>query len=149
VRPAANAVTVRPAEAERPPVPAGSRRVPLPVPGVRTLARRPLVVPVRVARLRRLLAGVAVTVGAAAVVAGLGVLADDAAAVRAAEGARASDGPVVVTVGAERTPWEVAQRIAPGVPGPEVAELAERIVTGNSLGSVPLRPGQVLTVSVD
>jgi len=83
------------------------------------------------------------------VVAGLGVLADDAAAVRAAEGARASDGPVVVTVGAERTPWEVAQRIAPGAPGPEVAELAERIVTGNSLGSVPLRPGQVLTVSVD
>jgi hypothetical protein len=149
-RPAVNAVAVRPAEAERPQVPSGARRVPLPVPGVRTLVRRPLAVPIAVARLRGLLAGLAVTVAAAAVVVGLGVLADDSAAVRAAEGAaRASHGPVVVTVGPERTPWEVAQRLAPEASGPEVAGLAERIVTDNSLGSVPLHPGQVLRVSFD
>ncbi|WP_345613357.1 hypothetical protein, partial [Pseudonocardia adelaidensis] len=109
-----------------------------------------LAVPVAVARVRGLLAGLAVTVAAAAVVVGLGVLADDAAAVRAAEGvAHASHGPVVVTVGSERTPWEVAQRLAPEASGPEVADIAERIVTDNSLGSVPLHPGQVLTVSFD
>jgi hypothetical protein len=150
VRPAVNAVVVRPAEAERPQVPAGARRVPLSVPGVRMLARRPLAVAggaAWLARARRALAGLAVTVAAAAVVVVLGVLADDAAAVRAAEGA--PGGSVVVTVGAERTPWDVAQRLAPGASGPELADLAERIVTDNSLGSVPLHPGQVLTVTLD
>ncbi|WP_345613622.1 hypothetical protein, partial [Pseudonocardia adelaidensis] len=37
VRPAVNAVAVRPAEAERPRVPSGARRVPLPGAGARTL----------------------------------------------------------------------------------------------------------------
>jgi hypothetical protein len=97
---------------------------------------------------RRTLAGLAATVVAAAVVVGLGVLADSAAAVRAAEeSVRAPQGTVVVTVRAERTPWEVARRLVPRAPGPEVATLAERIVTDNSLGSVPLHPGQVLRVT--
>jgi hypothetical protein len=151
VRPAVGAVAVRPAEAERPQAPSGGRRVPLPVPGVRTLARRPLAVPrgmVSLDRVRRVLAGIAVTVVAAAAVVVLGVLADSTAAVRAAEeSVRAPQGTVVVTVGAERTPWEVARRIAPGASGPELATLAERIVTDNSLGSVPLHPGQVLRVT--
>jgi hypothetical protein len=154
VRPLVSAVAVRPAEAERPQVPSGGRRVPLPLPGVRTLVRRPLPVPLHVPRgrapferLRRALAGLAVAAAAAAVVVSLGVLASSAAAVRVAEEAVRSPQSVVVTVGAERTPWEVAQRLAPGAPGPEVAALAERIVTDNSLGSVPLRPGQVLRVS--
>lgn len=151
VRPPVNAVAVRPAEAERPQMPSGARRVPLSVarsvPGVRTLARRPLAVSAGAVRLRRALAGLAVTVAAAAVVVVLGVLADDAAAVRAAEGV--PGGPVVVTVGVERTPWDVAQRLAPGASGPELAALAEQIVTDNSLGPVPLHPGQVLRVTVD
>jgi hypothetical protein len=99
-------------------------------------------------RVRRVLAGIAVTVAAAASVVVLGVLADSAAAVRAAEeSVRAPQNTVVVTVGAERSPWEVARRIAPGASGQEVAALAERIVTDNSLGSVPLHPGQVLRVT--
>ncbi|WP_343941546.1 hypothetical protein, partial [Pseudonocardia zijingensis] len=100
------------------------------------------------ARLRRGLAGVAVALGAAVVVAALGVVADGAAAVRTGEAAvSAPPGTIVVTVGAERTPWEVAQRIAPGAPGERLAGLAEQIVTDNSLGPVPLRPGQVLRVT--
>jgi hypothetical protein len=155
VRPAVSAFAVRPAEAERPRVPsgvpAGVRRVSLPVPGVRTLARRPLVVPrgmVSLHRVRRVFAGIGATIAAAAAVVVLGVLADSATAVRAAEeSVRAPHGTVVVTVGAERTPWEIARRIAPSASGPEVATLAERIVTDNSLGSVPLHPGQVLRVT--
>jgi hypothetical protein len=159
VRPAVSAVAVRPAEVERPQASSGARRMPLSVslpvslsvPGVRTLARRPLVVPraaVSLARVRRVLAGLAVTVVAGAVVVGLGVLADASAAVRAGEEAvRAPQAPIVVTVGAERTPWDVARRLAPAAPGPVLADLAERIVTDNSLGSVPLHPGQVLRVT--
>jgi hypothetical protein len=157
VRPAVSAVAVRPAEAERPQAQSGVRRasvslpVSLPVPGVRTLARRPIAVPrgaVLLGRARRVLAALAVAVAAAAVVVGLGVLADSATAVRAAErSVSAPHGTVVVTVRGEHTAWEVARRIAPGASGPEVAALAERIVTENSLGSVPLRPGQVLSVT--
>jgi hypothetical protein len=151
VRPAVSAVAVRPAEVERPQAPSGARRVPLPVPGVRPLARRPLVVPhgsVLFARVRRVLAGLALAVVAAAAVFGLGVLADSAAAVRAAEEAvRSPGGTIVVTVGVERTPGDVARRLAPAASGPELTALAERIVTDNSLGSVPLRPGQVLRVT--
>jgi hypothetical protein len=151
VRPAVSAVAVRPAEAERPQAPSVARRVPLSLPGVRTLARRPLAVPraaVLLARVRRVLAGLAVTVVAGAVVAGLGMLADATAAVRAAEEVvHAPQGPVVVTVGVERTPWDVARRFAPGASGPEIAALAEQIVTENSLGPVPLHPGQVLRVT--
>jgi hypothetical protein len=54
---------------------------------------------------------------------------------------------VVLTVRDERSPWEVARRIAPGAQGSELASIAERIVTENSLGSVPLHPGQVLRVT--
>lgn len=150
VRPAVSAVAVRPAEAERPQTLSVALPVPLSVPGVRTLARRPHAVPraaVLLARVRRVLAGLAVTVVAGAVVVGLGMLADATAAVGAAEAVHAPQGPIVVTVGAERTPWDVARRFAPGASGPELAALAERIVTDNSLGSMPLHPGQVLRVT--
>jgi hypothetical protein len=150
VRPAVNAVPVRPAEVERPQASRSeARRVPLPVAGMRILARRPLIAPQgALARVRRMLAGLVVTVVAGAIVVGLGLLADAAAVTRAGEQAgRAPQGLVVVTVGAERSPWDVARRVAPGASGPELAALAERIVTDNSLGSVPLHPGQVLRVT--
>ncbi|TQM14292.1 hypothetical protein [Pseudonocardia kunmingensis] len=87
VRPGVVPVRVRPAEAERPRV---RRSAPLrhPVPGVRVLVRRPLaVVPAGGVRLRvrRVLAGLAVALGAAVAVAGLGLLADAVAAQRSAE----------------------------------------------------------------
>jgi hypothetical protein len=151
VRPAVNAVTVRPAEVERPQASrSGARRVPLPAAGMRTLARRPLAAPqgaVALARVQRVLAGLVVAVVAGALVVGLGLLADAAAVTRAGEAGRAPQSPVVVTVGAERSPWDVARRVAPGASGPELAAIAERIVTDNSLGSVPLHPGQVLRVT--
>jgi hypothetical protein len=87
VRPGVVPVAVRPAEAERPRV-RRSRPARRPEPGMRVLVRRPLaVLPASGVRLRvrRVLAGLAVTVGAALVVAGLGLLADAAAASRAAE----------------------------------------------------------------
>jgi hypothetical protein len=151
VRPAAGAVAVRPAEVERPLVSRpGARRVPLSMPGMRTLVRRPVAVSPAgavLARVRRILAGLAVTVVAGAVVVALGLLVDAASAARAGEeGGRAPQIPVIVTVDAERTPWDVARRVAPGASGPELAALAERIVTDNSLGPVPLHPGQVLRV---
>ncbi len=43
--------------------------------------------------------------------------------------------------------WEVAERVAPASSGPELAAVAERIVTDNSLTSVRLHPGQVLRVT--
>ena len=152
VRPAAGAVAVRPAEVERPQVSRpGARRVPLSMPGMRTLVRRPVAVSradAALARARRIVAGLAVTVVAGAVVVALGLLVDAAAAARAGEeGAHAPQIPVIVTVDAERTPWDVARRVAPGASGPELAALAERIVTDNSLGPVPLHPGQVLRVT--
>jgi hypothetical protein len=101
---------------------------------------------------RRALAGLLLTVAAGAFVFGLGALADVATAARSAEVVAPVSGGAVreaaVTVGVERTPWEVARRVAPAASGPELAALAERIVTDNVLGPVPLRPGQVLTVTV-
>jgi hypothetical protein len=152
VRPAAGAVAVRPAEVERPQVSRpGARRVPLSMPGMRTLVRRPVAVSpagAALARGRQIVAGLAVTVVAGAVVVALGLLVDAAAAARAGDGeARAPQVPVIVMIDAERTPWDVARRVAPGASGPELAALAERIVTDNSLGPVPLHPGQVLRVT--
>jgi hypothetical protein len=118
---------------------------------MRTLVRRPVAVSPAgavLARVRRILAGLAVTVVAGAVVVALGLLVDAAAAARAGEEeVRAPQIPVIVTVDAERTPWDVARRVAPGASGPGLAALAERIVTDNSLGPVPLHPGQVLRVT--
>lgn len=148
VRPAVNLVAVRPAEVERPQRSGPGRRPPLRAPGARTLARRPLAAPAvgAAARVQGLLAGLAATVVAAAVVVGLGLLADAAASMRSDESGPAAV-PIVVTVQSERTPWEVARRVAPAASGPELTALAEQIVTDNSLGPVPLRPGQVLRVT--
>lgn len=109
---------------------------------VRRSAAAPAVSALRI-RVRRAVAGVALAAGVAVAVAGLGLLGGGAAQWRAD-----AAGAVAVTVGAERTVWEVARRSAPGADGAELAVLVERIVTENSLGSVRLRPGQVLRVTV-
>jgi hypothetical protein len=149
VRPGVSAVAVRPAEVERP-VMVASSRVAVRPNGPRLLARRPAPsTPVR--STRRVVAGLVVTVAAAAVVVGLGQLAEVAAAARAAAVPAATAAPagvVTVTVTGERTVWEVARAVAPGASGPEQAALVERIVTDNSLTSVRLQPGQVLRVTV-
>jgi hypothetical protein len=55
--------------------------------------------------------------------------------------------PLVVTAAPGETVWDVAGRVAPGRPGPEVAAVAERIVVENDLRSARLEPGQVLRVA--
>jgi len=153
VRPVVNAVAVRPFEPERPQRQRSGpgRRVPLRAPGMRMLVRRPLAAAPAVGarvRARRVLAVLAVTVVSAAAAVGLGLLADATAGMRAGEAGPAdSEAPIVVMVGSERTAWDVARRVAPASSGPELAALAEQIVTDNSLGPVPLHPGQVLRVT--
>jgi Tfp pilus assembly protein FimV len=56
--------------------------------------------------------------------------------------------PAAITAAPGETVWEVAARLAPGRPGPEVAALAERLVAENDLTSARLRPGQVLRVTL-
>ncbi len=169
VRPATVAVSVRPAQGERPsgrPEPPSracpSRR--------RTLVRRPSSASVRQATpARGLLGGVVVAVVAALVVIGWGLLlaaTGPAAPGPAAPGASASDasaaasaasapgasgagaaGPRVVTVGAdEPTVWEVARRVEPDARGARLSAVAERISTANSLTSAELRPGRLLLI---
>lgn len=111
------------------------------------------------------MAGLGVIVLAAAVVVGLGLL----AGVSGSERGPASVGPAavlpaswpspvpaqvvpgatVVTVAPGETLWDVARRVAPAASGSDLAGVAERLVTDNSLTSVRLRPGQVLRVPND
>jgi hypothetical protein len=95
-------------------------------------------------RVRRVVVGFAVVLAAAAVVFGLGRVADTAAH------ARVSAAPVVaevaVTVDAPGTVWDVADGVAPGASGPERAAMVDRIVAANSLVSITVRPGEVLRV---
>jgi hypothetical protein len=94
--------------------------------------------------LRRAVAGIAVVATSAFAVVALGLL------VRIADPAPVparAPAPVVVTAAPGETVWDVAARIAPGRPGPEVAAVAERIVAENDLRSVRLEPGQVLRVA--
>lgn len=93
------------------------------------------------ARLRRVAAGAAVFVVAAAVVVGLGVLAGLTTQAREHVPAVVS-----ITVSEPATVWDVARRFAPAAEGPELSAVAERIVTTNSLTSVHVHPGQVLRV---
>jgi hypothetical protein len=74
----------------------------------------------------------------------VGAPAEIAAAEAGAAPAATAD---TVTVGAEATVWDVAQRLAPGASGPDVAALAERLVTDNGLSTVRVQPGQVLRVT--
>jgi hypothetical protein len=156
VRPPAVPVSVRPAQGERP--------VRRPEPGLRACPNRErvLVRPVRAVPRstagagRRLLAGLLVVLLAAAVVVGLGQLlvlagpADPAAAaVQAGTASATEPTAAMVTVGAERTVWDLARRLEPAADGPRNAALAERIVVANHLTSVELRPGQVLRVPSD
>jgi hypothetical protein len=100
-----------------------------------------------VIRVRRALAGAALTVVAAAVVVGLGLLAGTVAQSRVGAGSAGTVAAVaMVTVGPEATVQDVARDVAPAASGAQLAALTERIVTANSLTSVELSPGQVLRV---
>jgi hypothetical protein len=72
-----------------------------------------------------------------------------AAAVQAGTASATDPTAAMVTVGAERTVWDLARRLEPAADGPRNAALAERIVVANHLTSVELRPGQVLRVPSD
>ncbi len=169
VRPGVVPVGVRPSEAPRPTGPAGrpaaAQRWGVGT-GLRLLARRPAAAPSLHGgryRLRRVGAGVALLAAAAAAVVALGVLArlagpaspvwpaaapvTSVAAVAPAASAVPAPAPVVVTALPGDTVWEVADRVAPGLSGPQRAALAERIVVDNALPSVRLQPGQVLRVA--
>jgi hypothetical protein len=107
------------------------------------LARRAVHPGESVSWLWRAVSGIAVVAASAAVVVALGLL------VRVAEPAPVpAQAPApVVTAALGETVWDVAARVAPGRPGPEVAAVAERIVVENDLRSVRLEPGQVLRVA--
>jgi hypothetical protein len=97
--------------------------------------------------MRRLLAGLALALAAAAVVVGLGRVADIAAQSRAAEApAAAHVAEVTITVAAPGTVWDVADGVAPGASGPQRAAMVDRIVAANSLTSLRVWPGEVLRV---
>lgn len=117
-------------------------------PGPRLLVSRPHPpVARRGDRVRRLLAGLALVLAAAAAVVGLGRVADLAAQSRAAETpAAAHVAEVTVTVAAPGTVWDVADGVAPGASGPQRAAMVDRIVAANSLTSLRVRPGEVLRV---
>ncbi|MDT7615219.1 MAG: hypothetical protein QOF00_2666 [Pseudonocardiales bacterium] len=151
VRPGVVAVAVRPAQVERPLCHGVPQR-----PGQRVLARRPVVAAPPLAlryRVRRAVAGVVVALVAAAVVVGLGLLADAASVVRAAGTpspgvVAAAPAEIIVTVAAGDSLGAIAERAVPGATGAELSAVVERIVTANSLTSVQVRPGQVLRVPV-
>lgn len=147
VRPGVVAVAVRPPEAERPQLVRRVRRAEPPRGSRQRLLAQPVAHSVRRAG-RGVLAGLAVTAAAAAVVVGLGMLAGTVSHREVhGEVAEPAAQVVAVTVDAEATVWEVARRVAPQASGPELAAVAERIVTDNSLTTVRLHPGQVLRVA--
>ncbi|HEX8520259.1 MAG TPA: LysM peptidoglycan-binding domain-containing protein, partial [Pseudonocardia sp.] len=55
-------------------------------------------------------------------------------------------GTVLATVEPGETVWEVADRVAPGLSGPQRAALAERIAAENALDSARPPAGRVLRV---
>ncbi len=142
---------VRPAVARVVPAVRPACLVVRPRAGQRLLARPSLVAasghPLRV-RVRRALAAAAVVLAAAAVVVVLGLLAGAAAAARGGgqQPPAATETVTVVTVGTGETVWDLARQVTPAASGAELAAVVERIVTGNSLASVQLHPGQVLQV---
>jgi hypothetical protein len=92
------------------------------------------------------MAGFALALAAAAVVVGLGRLADVAGDARAAEAPAAARAEVTVTIAAPGTVWDVADGVAPGASGPQRAALVDRIVEANALTSLRVSPGEVLRV---
>jgi F0F1-type ATP synthase membrane subunit c/vacuolar-type H+-ATPase subunit K len=120
--------------------PAGSRERVVERPGVgRARARRP--VGEARHRLRRVVAGLAVTLASTAVVVGLGLIAD--AAGTAAARSTVPDGTRLVVTGLSDTAWDVARRVAPEA---DAAAVVERILADNGLTSVALEPGRTLRV---
>jgi hypothetical protein len=92
-------------------------------------------------RLRRLVAGLAVTLASTAAVVGLGLIADAAGA--AAARSTVPDGTRLVVTGPSDTAWDVARRVAPEA---DTAAVVERILADNGLTSVALEPGRTLRV---
>jgi hypothetical protein len=115
------------------------------VSGPRLLVRSP-VLPVSQSevRVRRIVAGFAVALVAAAVVFGLGRVADAASQARGPAAHVVAE--VTVTVDAPGTVWDVVDGVAPSAPGPERAAMVDRVVVVNSLTSVEVWPGEVLRV---
>ncbi|MDT7552951.1 MAG: hypothetical protein QOI16_1487, partial [Pseudonocardiales bacterium] len=96
----------------------------------RLLVRRPLpTTAVPLGRVRRVVVGLAVVLAAAAVVFGLGRVADAAAHARVSAAPVAAE--VTITVDAPGTVWDVADGVAPGASGPERAAMVDRIVAAN------------------
>jgi hypothetical protein len=112
--------------------------------GPRVLVRRAPASPPR--RARRIAAGLAVVLAAAAVVFGLGRLADATSQARASGAPVVAVGEVTVTVHAPGTVWDVVDGVAPGASGPQRAAMVDRTVAANSLTSVRVWPGEVLRV---
>ncbi len=163
--------------------------------GPRVLARGAAApAPRRAERGRRIAAGVVVVLAAAAVVFGLGRLADATSYARASDASPVAESPlaegavgegavgegavgegavgegavgegavgegavgegavgegavaeVTVAVHAPGTVWDVVDRVAPGVSGPQRAAMVDRTVAVNALTSVRVWPGEVLRV---
>ncbi len=113
--------------------------------GPRVLVRRPVPpVPRSGEWVRRIAGGLVAALVTAAVVFGLGWVADAAAQ------ARGSASPVVaevtVTVEQPGTVWDVVDGVAPSVSGPQRAAMVDQVVAVNSLSSVRVWPGEVLRV---
>ncbi len=96
---------------------------------------------------------------AAAVVVGLGRIADLTAHARGADApavaqvahvAQVGDSAeATVTIAAPGTVWDVVDGVAPGASGPQRVALVDRIVAANSLTSLRVWPGQVLRVPLE
>jgi hypothetical protein len=115
------------------------------VSGPRVLVRSPVPsAPPSVVRVRRIVAGFAVALVAAAVVFGLGRIADAASQARGPAAAVVAE--VTVTVDAPGTVWDVVDGVAPSASGPDRAAMVDRVVVVNSLTSLRVWPGEVLRV---
>jgi hypothetical protein len=111
----------------------------------RLLVHSPILsAPQAAGRVRRVVAGFAVALVAAAVVFGLGRLADAASHARVPAASAVAE--VTVTVDAPGTVWDVVDGVAPSATGPQRAEMVDRVVVVNSLTSVRVWPGEVLRV---
>ncbi|HEY0814441.1 MAG TPA: hypothetical protein VGE11_14275, partial [Pseudonocardia sp.] len=119
--------------------------------GPRLLVRSPVpVMRPAAGPVRRIVAGFVVALVTAAVVFGLGRVADavsharEPVAPEVAEVAEVAE--VTVAVDAPGTVWDVADGVAPNATGPQRAAMVDRIVVANSLTSLRVRPGEVLRV---
>lgn len=113
--------------------------------GPRVLVRRPVPpVPRSGEWVRRIAGGLVAALVTAAVVFGLGWVADAAAQARGPASPVVAE--VTVTVEQPGTVWDVVAGVAPRVSGPQRAAMVDQVVAVNSLSSVRVWPGEVLRV---